>query len=79
MAFNSERGGESADSKYVCICERGSVLGAYEGWAVFSFTFVDVYSPSTSIESFLARKGVVEYACIVWSELVVLASCRIRL
>jgi len=33
---------------------------------------------ATSSESLLARKGVVEYACIVWSDLVVLASCKIR-
>ena len=31
----------------------------------------------TSNESLLARKVVVEYACIVWSDLVVLASFRI--
>ena len=34
---------------------------------------------ATSSESLLARKGVVEYACIVWSDLVVLALCRILL
>jgi hypothetical protein len=34
---------------------------------------------ATSIESLLARKGVVEYACIVWSDSVVLASFRIWL
>ena len=32
---------------------------------------------ATSNESLLARKGAVEYAWIVWSDLVVLASCRI--
>jgi hypothetical protein len=32
---------------------------------------------ATSSESLLARKGVVEYACIAWSELVVLVSFRI--
>jgi hypothetical protein len=34
---------------------------------------------ATSIESILSRKGVVGYACIVWSDLVVIASCRIWL
>ncbi len=34
---------------------------------------------ATSSESLLTRKGVVEYACIVWSYLVVLALCRIWL
>ncbi len=34
---------------------------------------------ATSSESLMARKGVVEYACIVWSDLVVLASCKIWL
>ena len=32
---------------------------------------------ATSSESLLARKGVVEYACIVWSDPVVLASRKI--
>ena len=45
MAFNSEIGGESAASKYVRVCEWGFALGAYEGWAVFPFTCVDLYSP----------------------------------
>ena len=34
---------------------------------------------ATSCDSLLARKGVVEYACILWSDLVVLASCKIWL
>ena len=34
---------------------------------------------ATSSESLLARKSAVEYACIVWSDLVVLASFRIWL
>ena len=33
----------------------------------------------TSSESLLARKGAIEHACIVWSNLVVLALCRIWL
>ena len=45
MAFSSELGGESAASAYVCVCERGLALSAYEGWAVFSFAYGDVYSP----------------------------------
>ena len=32
---------------------------------------------ATSIESLLTQKGDVEYACIVWSDHVVLASCMI--
>jgi hypothetical protein len=32
---------------------------------------------ATYSESLLARKGDVEYACILWSEPVVLVSCRI--
>ncbi len=32
-------------SMYVCVCEWGLAFGAYEGWAVFSFTSVDMYSP----------------------------------
>ena len=43
-AFSSEIGGESIASKYVCVCEWGLALGAYEGWAVLSFTFVNMYS-----------------------------------
>ena len=34
---------------------------------------------ATSSESLLARKGVVEYACIVWSDALVLVSCKILL
>ncbi len=34
---------------------------------------------ATSSESRLARKGAVEYACIVWSDPVVLALCKIWL
>ena len=34
---------------------------------------------ATSSESLLARKGDVEYACIVWYDPVVLASLRMRL
>ncbi len=45
MAFSSKLGGEFEASKYVCVCERGLALGAYEGWDVFSFASVDVYSP----------------------------------
>ncbi len=45
MAFNSEFGGESAASKDVCVCEKGIAFSAYEGWALFSFASVDVYSP----------------------------------
>ena len=45
MTFSLELGGESAASNYVCVCERGWALGAYEGWVVFLFTSVDVYSP----------------------------------
>jgi hypothetical protein len=32
---------------------------------------------ATSNESRMARKGLVEYACIVWSDPVVLALCKI--
>jgi len=42
VTFSSELGGDSAAFKYVCVCERRSALGAYEGWVVFSFTYVDV-------------------------------------
>ncbi len=45
VAFSSELGGESPASDYMRVCERGFALGAYERWAVFSFTYVDVYSP----------------------------------
>ena len=45
MAFSTELGGESAISQYVCVCERGMALGAYEGLDVFSFESMDVYSP----------------------------------
>ena len=45
MAFGSELGGESTASEYVRGCEWGLALGAYESWAVFSFPYVDVYSP----------------------------------
>ena len=45
MTFSLELGSEFAGSKYVCVCERGLALGAYEEWAVFSFTSVNVYSP----------------------------------
>ena len=79
MAFHSELGGESAASKCVCVCERGFALYAYEGRAEF-LLHLEICTPhATSSESLLARKGVVEYACIVWSEPVVLASFRIWL
>ena len=45
MAFGFELGGKSTASEYVRVCEWGLALGAYESWAVFSFTYVDVYSP----------------------------------
>ena len=45
MEFGSELDGGSATSKDVCVCERGLTLSAYEGWDVFSFASVDVYSP----------------------------------
>ena len=45
MAFNSKLGGESAISKDVCVCERGLALSVYEGWVVFPFASVDMYSP----------------------------------
>ena len=41
MAFSSDLGGESEASNYVCVCERGLTLGAYEGWTAFSFASVD--------------------------------------
>ena len=33
-------------SECVRVCEWGLTFGAYERWTVFSFTSVDVYSPS---------------------------------
>ena len=45
MAFNSELGSESATSKDVCACKRGLALSAYEGWAMFPFASMDVFSP----------------------------------
>ncbi len=45
MAFNYKFGDESAPSKDVCVRERGIALRADEGWAVFSFASMDVYSP----------------------------------
>ena len=63
----------------MCVCEWGLALGAYEGWAVFSLHLWMWTPHATSSESLLARKGVVEYACIVWSDPVVLASFRVWL
>jgi hypothetical protein len=79
VAFNSELGGEFATSKDVRVCERGVALSVYEGGAVLFLHMWMCTPQATSNESRLARKGVVEYACIVWSDLVVLASCRIWL
>ena len=45
VAFDSELSGESASTQYMCVCERCLAFGAYEGWAVFSFTSVDMDSP----------------------------------
>ena len=46
MAFGLEFGSVFAASQDVCVCKRGLVLSAYEGWGVFYFASVDVYSPS---------------------------------
>ena len=78
MAFNSELGGESAASKDVCLCERGITLSAYEEGVVFFFLHLWMCTPQpTSNESLLALKVAVEYAWMVWSEPLVLASSRI--
>ena len=77
MVFSSELGGESTASKYVCVCEWGLSLGAYDGWVVFSLHLWMCTPRATSREFLLARKGAVEYAWIMWSDPVVLASCRI--
>ena len=45
VAFDSELSGEYAAAYYVRVCEWGLTLGAYEGWAVFSFASVDMYPP----------------------------------
>ena len=45
MAFNSEFGGVSTASLYVCVCKWGLAFFAYEGWLLFTFVFVDVYDP----------------------------------
>ncbi len=45
VAFDYELSSESASTQYMCVCERCLVFGAYEGWAVFSFTSVDKNSP----------------------------------
>ncbi len=79
MAFNFEFGGESTTTKYVCVCEWGVAFSAYEGWAVFLLLLWMCTPHATSSESLLARKGFVEYACIVWSDPVVLASRKIWL
>ncbi len=79
MAFNYEFGGESATSKDVCVCEREIAFSAYEGWAVFPLHLWMCTPHATSSESLLARKGVVEYVCIVWSDPVVRASRKIWL
>jgi len=41
MVFNSELGGKPAASKYVCACEQGLALGAYEVWTAFSIASLD--------------------------------------
>ena len=46
MAFDAELSGKPATSKYVCACERGLSLAAYEGWAVSSLASMYMYSPS---------------------------------
>jgi hypothetical protein len=45
VAFDSELGGESATAQDVCVCEWGLAFGAYEGRALLSFAYVDMYSP----------------------------------
>jgi hypothetical protein len=79
VTFNSELGGEFAASKYVCVCERRLVLGALrDGLCLLLHLWM--WTPhATASKYLLARKGVVEYACIVWSEPLVLASCKIWL
>jgi hypothetical protein len=77
VAFGSELGGESTASEYVRVCEWGLALGAYERRAI-CFLHLWMCTPhATSTESLLVRKGAVDYACIVWSEPLVLVSLRI--
>ena len=75
MAFNSELGGESAASKYVCLFVSGNwhLVHMRDHGLCFLLHLWMCTPRATSIESLLTRKGVVEYACVVWSDLVVLA------
>ena len=59
------------------VCKWGLAFCAFEGWVVFPFASLEVYAHATSSKSLLARKGVVEYAWIVWSDPEVLALCQI--
>ena len=77
MSFYPKFGGESAPSKDVSVRERGVAFSAYEGWAVFLLHLWMCTPHATSSESLQARKGGVEYACMVWSDPVVLASRKI--
>ncbi len=79
MAFNSELGSESTTSKDVCVCERGIGFSAYVVGLCFLWHVWMCTPYATSSESLLARKGIVEYTRIVWSDLVVLSSCNMWL
>jgi hypothetical protein len=80
VAFNSELGGESASSKYVCVfVSRDWHLVHMRDRLCFLLHLWMCTPHASSIESLLAWKVVLEHACIVWSDPMVLASCRIWL
>jgi hypothetical protein len=45
VAFDPQLSGESAAAQDECVCEWGLTFGAYEGRAVLSFAYVDMYFP----------------------------------
>ena len=78
MTFSSELGGESATPKYVCVFVSGDWHLVHMSDELSFLLHLWISTPhATSSESLLYLKGDVEYAWIVWSEPLVLASFRI--
>ena len=76
MAFSSELNSVFAASHDMCACNGDWHFVHMRDGMCFLLMWMCTLN-ATSSESLLVRKGEVEYACIVWSDLEVLALCRI--
>ena len=77
MSVRSELSIVSTASHNVCVCERGLAFLHMRDGMCFLLHLWMCTPHATSNVYRLARKGVVEYACIVWFDSEFLALCRI--